>query len=234
MEDNTDEIYISVFCDGTRGVRRDLINLQLTGDADMLQDIADNFSTGYITLRRPKEIASIGHRYMDTEKHLTYSTQTLEEAIVSRIMAVNPNIEIEPKIMLKEGEVVSFARNKLYVEATSNSKVYISKQIDVEEFINYKFEYPSSQKYNKPARFPLRITEETQSFSLMTKPLHEIGEEKCTFNLVSKIQGCTRACCCYLCCKDRCPEPFDGIPWDDDTCSGPEDLRSTINAMKAI
>ena len=229
---------LTVSCKTTRGIMQDIIKVKLEGEVDMLQRIADNFPTGYVNVRRSKQLVSVGYKYMGDHEGLTFNTQQLEEAIVSRIMAINPHIEIKPETMLKEKEVVNFARDKFYVEMMSDSKLFISRKIDIEELVNYVFKYPTTVENYKPPKFPLKITEETQCFSIMSKPLHHDETQGCVFNLAPKIEGCTRACCCHYCCQERCLDPYEEEEeeWDEDeyrhyVYSGPDSLEDALKAI---
>ena len=228
-EDESDEASLAVFCKSTKGMRQDIVRVRLKGHPQMLQEVGENLPTNNITLRRSRQLVTVGNKYMGEDQQLSFNTQVISEAVVSRIMAINPQLEIRPQIMIEEGQEVGFTRDKLYVELLSETKVYISRRIDIEDFVYYKFKYPTKSKERKMVRFPLRLPEVNQSF-IMSKPLHH-ENDTCVYNLVPKVQGCTRACCCHYCCQDRCPEPFVGIPWDDSLCSGPQDIGFATSAL---
>ena len=229
-EDDLDEATLALFCKSTRAVRQDIVRVKLEGYSQVLQQIADNLSNNNVTLRRSRQLVTVGNKYMKKSQQLSFDTQAITESLVSRIMAINPRLDIRPQVMIEESQEVSFTRDQLYVELLSESRVYASRKVDIEDFVYYKFEYPAEPKERKSVKFPLRLSEMEQSFTIMTKPLHHEDDE-CVYNLVPKVQGCTGACCCYYCCQERCPQPFDGIPWDDKLCSGPRDIGFATSAL---
>lgn len=226
-----DTAVLTIFCKDTRGARVELMNVTLEADEVLLQEIANNMRTSHISNRRAKKVVVIGHRYISDQDGWGYSTERLEQAIVSRVMRICPTIEIDPKTNLSEGELIHFTRDKLYVEMIGETNLYISMHIDVEEFIEYEFRYPMDPRRYKLIKSPLRLAEMSQSFNIAIGPHLCLKEEKCLFNIVPRMEGCTRACCCYNCCQERCPDVFEGIKWDEDTCSGPDTTYYACNTL---
>ena len=187
--------------------------------------------TNLITDRRSRRVVAIGNKFMGNSDGWSCNVEALERAVVSRIMAVCPTMHIQPVCRLDEGDIAYFARDQIYVEVMGSDKVYLSTKVDIEEFVGYEFTYPSNPRSNRVARVPLIYKNLSQSFNMSPQTLCVNGPEECTFNLVPRLAGCTRACCCYFCCQERCPEVFDGIPWDENTCSGPENLSYARNTL---